>query len=87
MALYDRRFDQTTPRSALGTLLPFILAAALAVVLMMILLFPRPAAQLGDTNAGPSVRTVTPQPAPSTSPAIPTPSPATDPRPTQAPIR
>lgn len=87
MALYDRRFDQATPRSALGNLMPFILAAAIAALLMMILLFPRPAAQLGGTNADPAMRTVTPQPLPSTSPVVPTQSPTTDPRPTQTPIR
>ena len=94
MALYDRRYDQGTPRSGLGTVLPFILAAAVAAILMMTFLFPRPAAQVGDaqprtsveTNAGPSVKTVTPAPMPSTAPMAPTSPPGDEPRPTQAPI-
>jgi hypothetical protein len=95
MALYDRRYDQSTPRSQLGTLLPFILAAAVAAILMMTMFFPRPAPQVGDAGMAPSVstsqvpstKTMTPVPTPSTTPLVPTPSPTDEPRPTQAPIQ
>jgi hypothetical protein len=91
MALYDRRFDRNdrpvTERSSfLGTLLPFIIAAAIAAMLMLALL-PRSDVGIRDTSVGPSVKTVTPQPTPSTAPMTPGPSPTTGPRPTQAPIQ
>jgi hypothetical protein len=98
MALYNRprdpRLDPSDPNyvdrpSAFGgTLLPLILAAAIAVAVIA-MFYPRTTTdRVGDTNnAGSPVQTVTPSPSPSTSPALPTPNPTTEPRPTQAPIR
>jgi hypothetical protein len=98
MALYNRprdpHFDPNDPNyldhpSAIaGTLLPLILAAAIAVAVIA-MFYPRTTTdRVGDANnAGPAVQTVTPAPSPSTSPAVPTPNPTTEPRPTQAPIR
>lgn len=68
--------DPLTPRrpTAYGSWLPLALAAAvvLAIIAMM---YPRTGQErAGDTNAGPSVQTVTPAP-----------SPQIEPRPTQAP--
>ena len=68
--------DPMTPRrpSAFAGWMPLALAAAVALA-MIALMYPRSAPdRVGDTNAGPSVKTVTP-----------TPSPSTEPRPTQAP--
>jgi hypothetical protein len=97
MALSDRPFGRRLDppeqgalgaKSRLGpTLLPLLLAAAIAALLIA-MLYPGDRGRVGDTNnAGPSVQTVTPSPTPSTSPPIPTPTPTTEPRPTQAPIR
>lgn len=95
MALSDRPFGRRVDpnlagpldrRSGMPTLLPLLLAAA-AAVLLIALFYPMSSGRVGDTtNAGPSVQTMTPQPTPSTSPRVPTPRPTTDPRPTQAPI-
>ena len=54
-------------------LLPLVVAAVLAVI-VLVMTYRGPADRVGDTNAGPSVQTVTPAP-----------SPMTEPRPTQAP--
>ena len=96
MALSDRPFgrrpdpNRTDPlnRGQIlgGNLLPILLAAA-AAVLLIALFYPSNEGRVGDTNnAGPSVQTMTPQPTPSTSPRVPTPTPTGEPRPTQAPI-
>jgi hypothetical protein len=87
MALYDEPRegpDPTNPNVAassylLGsTLVPIILAAAIAVLLAAVFMPTTP--RVADrTNAGPSVRTVEPTPVPSTSPAVPTPTPRTQP--------
>jgi hypothetical protein len=95
MALYDRPHDPqlgpTVPRYTtraplwIGNLIPILLAAAV-VLIVIAMAYQRPTTErVGDTNAGPSVQTVTPAPTPSTSPAVPTPNPTTEPRPTQAP--
>ena len=68
----DLRRDQT-PSLLAGTLVPLIIAAALAAI-VIVMAYQQPAERAGDTNAGPSVQTVTPAP-----------SPTTEPRPTQAP--
>ena len=68
----DLRRDQTSSLLA-GTLVPLIIAAALAAI-VIVMAYQQPAERAGDTNAGPSVQTVTPAP-----------SPTTEPRPTQAP--
>jgi hypothetical protein len=72
------------PSMLAGTLLPLILAAVLAAI-VLVMTYQSPAERAGDTNAGPSVQTVAPTPSPSTSPVAPTPNPTTEPRPTQAP--
>ncbi len=89
MALYDksrdRRSDPMNPNGHSswygGTLLPLIVAAAIAVALIA-MMFPRDGERSADTNAGPSVETVAPSPAPTTAPAMPTPPATTEPRPT-----
>lgn len=84
MALYDQhrdgQRDPTDPgytrRSPLwvGNLIPILLAAAV-VLIVIAMAYQQPTTErIGDTNAGPSVQTVTPAP-----------SPTTEPRPTQAP--
>ena len=52
---------------------PLIVALVLATI-VLVMTYQSPAERVGDTNAGPSVQTVTPAP-----------SPSTEPRPTQAP--
>ncbi len=68
----DLRRDQH-PSLLAGTLVPLIIAAALAAI-VIVMAYQRPAERTADTNAGPSLQTVTPAP-----------SPTTEPRPTQAP--
>ena len=68
----DLRRDQN-PSLLVGTLVPLIIAAALAAI-VIVMAYQHPPERVGDTNAGPSVQTVTPAP-----------SPTTEPRPTQAP--
>jgi len=70
------------PSVLAGTLLPLILAAALAAIVIA-MVYQGPAERAGDTNSGPSVKTVTPAPSPSTSPAVPTPNPTTEQSPAQ----
>ena len=80
---YDKRDPRNSPTDPVrrstpfgrNNMLPLIVAAAIAVVLIA-MMYPRtPAERVNDTNnAGPSVQTVTP-----------TPGPTTEPRPTQAP--
>ena len=87
MALYDRprdpRFDPLNPNLSdrshyLTTLLPLIVAAAIAIILIAMFL-PGSSTRVSD-NAGPAVNTVAP-PTPSTSPMVPTPAPTTQPKP------
>ena len=67
-----RRNPNPNQRATRSNLLPLIVAAAIAVVLV-VMMFPRTTPErLGETNAAPSVQTATP-------------SPTTEPRPTQAP--
>jgi len=90
MALYDRphdrRYDYSRqPRtfdSWGSSAMPLIFAAAVVLALMALFYAFGDRTQVGDTNSGPSVRTVTP----STSPAVPGPNPTTQPRPTPAPV-
>jgi hypothetical protein len=68
----DRRRDLSDPidtRSSSPTgILPLIILAAVLTVIVFVMAHQRPATKrVGDTNAGPSVRTVTPAPSPSTS--------------------
>ena len=82
MALYEQhdphaRIDEpsyASPWSALsmGTVLLFVVAVI--AVLMIAVFYPASESRVGDTNASPTVQTVTPSP-----------SPRTEPRPTQAP--
>jgi hypothetical protein len=65
--------DSSAPSALAGTLLPLIVVAILAAI-VIVMAFQRPVERAGDTNAGPSVQTVTSAP-----------SPSTEPRPTQAP--
>ena len=80
MALYDERrdpVDRTEPARAplwAGNLIPILLAGAVALFVIAMMLPPSTPDRVGDTNAGPSVQTVTPAP-----------SPTIEPRPTQAP--
>jgi hypothetical protein len=98
MASYDRPRDPTAtdPRHpeltepswyGFGVVLPLVLAAAIAIVLILMFNPFTTVNRAEDTNAGPSVQTVTPSPSPSTLPAGPSPTPTTEPRPTQAPIQ
>jgi hypothetical protein len=66
--------DAPRPSLLAGTLLPLIVAAALAAIVVAMVYQGPTTERVGDTNAGPSVQTVTPAP-----------SPTTEPRPTQAP--
>jgi hypothetical protein len=66
--------DSPRPSLLAGTLLPLIVAAALAAIVVAMVYQGPTTERVGDTNAGPSVQTVTPAP-----------SPTTEPRPTQAP--
>jgi len=94
MALYDRphdrRYDYSRqPRtfdSWGSSAMPLIFAAAVVLALMALFYAFGDRTQVGDTNSGPSVKTVTPAPTPSTSPAVPGPNPTTQPRPTPAPV-
>ena len=82
MALYEQHDPRAhinepsyaSPWSALsmGTVLLFVVAVI--GVLMIAVSYPGSGGRVGDTNAGPSVQTVTPAP-----------SPTTEPRPTQTP--
>ena len=84
MALYDERrdpqldpIDPSTPRTPLwvGNVIPIVLAAAVALLVIAMLLPASTPTRVGDpTNTSPTVQTVTPAP-----------SPSTEPRPTQAP--
>ena len=84
MALYDERrdppldpIDPSTPRTPLwvGNVIPIVLAAAVALLVIAMLLPASTPNRVGDTtNTSPTVQTVTPAP-----------SPSTEPRPTQAP--
>ena len=60
------------PSVLAGTLVPLIIAAALAAI-VIVMAYQHPAECAGDTNAGPSLQTVTPLPS------------TTELRPTQAP--
>ena len=76
---HDQRRDLEDPAepqrpSLANTLLPLIVAAVLAIVVIAMVYRAPTAERVGDTNAGPSIQTVTPAP-----------SPTTEPRPTQAP--
>jgi hypothetical protein len=83
-----RDLRRQQPSLLADALLPLVLAAILAAVVIAMVYRGPTTARAGDmTNAGPSVQTVTPTPSPSTSPPVPTPSPTTEPRPTQAPIQ
>jgi hypothetical protein len=57
-----------------SNVLPLIVAAAVAIALIALMLSRTATHRVDDTNAGPSVQTMTPAP-----------SPTTEPRPTQAP--
>ena len=65
-----------SPPFGRSNVLPLIVAAAVAVALIALMLPRTVTHQAGDTNAGPSVQTVTP--APST-PAMPAPNPTDEP--------
>ena len=58
----------------LADTLPALILTGLLAAIVLVMAYQQPAERAGDTNAGPSVQTVTP-----------TPSPTTEPRPTQAP--
>ena len=71
--------DQTQRPSALADILPMVILAAVLAAIVLVMAYQQPATErAGDTNAGPSVQTVTPAPSPSTSPAVPTPNPTTE---------
>jgi hypothetical protein len=59
--------------------LPALILAGLLAAIVLIMSYQQPAERAGDTNAGPSVRTVTPAPSPSTSPNVLTPTPTSEP--------
>jgi hypothetical protein len=62
-----------------SSLIPFVLAVAIAAIVIVFGFPSIPKRDRSDTNnAGPSVRTVAPTPSPSTSPAVPTPNPTTE---------
>jgi len=94
MALYDRPHDRRysysrQPRtldSWSNSAMPLIFAAAVVLALIALFYAFGDRTHVGDTNTGPSVKTVAPAPAPSTSPAVPTPNPTTEPRPPQTPV-
>jgi hypothetical protein len=66
-------------QSPLADTLPMVILAAVLAAIVLVMAYQQPATErAGDTNAGPSVRTVTPAPSPSTSPAVPTPNPTTE---------
>jgi hypothetical protein len=69
----DDPVEPQSPSLLGGILLPLIVAVVLAAI-VIVMTHQRPAERAGDTNAGPSVQTVTPAP-----------SPTAEPRPTQAP--
>ena len=69
----DDPADAQRPTVLSDIVQPLILAVVLAVI-VIVMAYRGPAERVGDTNAGPSVQTVTPAP-----------SPTTEPRPTQAP--
>ena len=54
--------------------LPALILTVLLAAIVLVMAYQQPAERAGDTNAGPSIQTVTPAP-----------SPTTEPRPTQAP--
>jgi hypothetical protein len=72
--------DPIDPRSSSPTgILPLIILAVVLAVIVFVMAYQRPTDErAGDTNAGPSVQTVTPAPSPSTSPTVPTPNPTTE---------
>ena len=82
MALYEEHDPRArinepsyaSPWSALsiGTVVLFVVAVI--AVLMIAVFYPGSESRVGDTNAGPSVQTVTPAPSPTTEPR-PTPRP------------
>jgi hypothetical protein len=79
----DRRRDLSDPldprSSSPAAILPLIILAVVLAVIVFVMTYQRPATErAGDTNAGPSVQTVTPAPSPSTSPTVPTPNPTTE---------
>jgi hypothetical protein len=79
--------DPADAQSPLAGTLPLLVLAVVLALIVIVMAYQRPSERAGDTNAGPSVQTVTPAPSPSTSPPVPTPTPTTEPRPTQAPIQ
>jgi hypothetical protein len=65
--------------SARTEILPMVILAAVLAAIVLVMAYQRPSTgRAGDTNAGPSVQTVTPTPSPSTSPTVPTPNPTTE---------
>ena len=65
---HDRRTQRLSARTEI---LPMVILAAILAAIVLVMTYQQPE-RMGDTNAGPSVQTVTPAPSPSTSPAVPT---------------
>lgn len=79
----DRRRDLADPidprSSSPSGILPLVILAVILAVIVFAMTYRQPTTErAGDTNAGPSVQTVTPAPSPSTSPTVPTPNPTTE---------
>ena len=75
MALYEQhdpraRIDEpsyASPWSALSIGAVLLFVVAVIAVLMIAVFYPGSESRVGDTNAGPSLQTVTPAPSPTTS--------------------
>jgi hypothetical protein len=88
----DRRPNPNDPPrvsapSRYGMWMPLLLAAAIVLGVVALVSHQSPTTTIGDTNTGPSVKTVEPMPSPSPSPAVPTPNPTTEPPTTPPPAQ
>jgi cytoskeletal protein RodZ len=70
---------RTRRPSARADMLSMLILAVILAAIVLLMAYQQPIPErAADTNAGPSVQTVTPVPSPSTSLAAPTPNPTTE---------